>query len=91
MEFILSQVSVWSYAFAALVHAVFGLYLVVAWRKGARGGLLIGATVASALWAGASWAFALSGWVWLFQLASLLDVLRLAGWFGFLIALLSQP
>lgn len=91
MEFILSQVSVWSYAFAALVHAVFGLYLVVAWRKGARGGLLIGATVASALWAGASWAFALSGWVWLFQLASLLDVLRLAAWFGFLIALLSQP
>jgi hypothetical protein len=91
MEFILSQVSVWSYAFATLVHAVFGLYLVVAWRKGSRGGLLIGATVASALWAGVSWAFAVSGWMWLFQLASLLDVLRLAAWFGFLIALISQP
>lgn len=91
MEFILSQVSVWSYAFATLVHAVFGLYLVVAWRKGARGGFLIVATLVSALWAGASWAFSATGWIWLFQLACLLDVLRLGAWFGFLLALLSQP
>lgn len=91
MELALSQVSVWSYAFAAIVHAVFGLYLGVAWKKGGRGALLIAAAVMGAFWAGANWAFSVSGWAWLFQLANLFDVLRLAAWFGFLIALLSQP
>ena len=34
--------------------------------------------------------FSLSGWVWLFQLGNLLDVLRMAAWFGFLVAMLYQ-
>ncbi|WP_374481614.1 XrtA/PEP-CTERM system histidine kinase PrsK [Zoogloea sp.] len=91
MEFVLSQVSVWSYAFAAIVHAVFGLYLAVAWRKGRSGALLIAAAIMEALWAAANWAFSASGWGWLFHLANVFDVLRLAAWFSFLVALLSQP
>lgn len=91
MESVLSQVSVWSYAFATIVHALFGLYLAVAWRKGGRGALLIAAAATESLWAGANWAFSASGWGWLFQLANFFDVLRLAAWFSFLVALLSQP
>jgi len=90
MESILSQVSAWSYAFAALMHGLFGLYLSVAWRKGGKGGFLIAAVVTSALWAAANWVFSMTGWVWMFQLGNLLDVLRLAAWFGFLLAMLSQ-
>ncbi len=91
MEPVLSQVSAWSYAFAATLHAFFGLYLGMAWRRGRRGAFLLGVVMASAVWAGANWAFSLSGWVWLFQLGNLLDVLRMAAWFGFLIAMLYQP
>ena len=90
MEPVLSQVSAWSYAFAATLHALFGLYLGMAWRRGRRGAFLLGVVMASAVWAGANWAFSLSGWVWLFQLGNLLDVLRMAAWFGFLIAMLYQ-
>ena len=66
MESILSQVSAWSYAFAALLHGLFGLYLGVAWRKGRQGVFLIAAVVSSALWAAANWVFSTSGWVWMF-------------------------
>ncbi len=90
MESILSQVSAWSYAFAAVLHGLFALYLGVAWRRGRQGILLIAAVVASALWAVANWVFSTSGWVWMFQLANLLDVLRMAAWFGFLLSMLSQ-
>lgn len=90
MEPVLSQVSAWSYAFAATLHALFGLYLGMAWRRGRRGAFLLGVVLASAVWAGANWAFSLSGWIWLFQLGNLLDVLRMAAWFGFLIAMLYQ-
>ena len=90
MEPVFSQVSAWSYAFAATLHALFGIYLGMAWRRGRRGAFLLAVVAASALWAGANWAFSLSGWVWLFQLGNLLDVLRMAAWFGFLIAMLYQ-
>ena len=52
MDSILSQFSAWSYAFAALLHGLFGLYLGVAWRKGRQGIFLIAAVVTSGLWAG---------------------------------------
>ncbi len=90
MEPAFSQVSAWSYAFAATLHALFGIYLGMAWRRGRRGAFLLAVVAASALWAGVNWAFSLSGWVWLFQLGNLLDVLRMAAWFGFLIAMLYQ-
>lgn len=88
MEFILSQVSVWSYAFAALFHGLFTVYLLVAWRRHARGGFLILATLASTLWAVSNWWFAVSGQSWLFHVANGFDELRLAAWFGFLVMLL---
>lgn len=90
MESILSQVSAWSYAFAALLHGLFALYLGVAWKRGQQGVLLIVAVAMSALWAAANWAFSTSGWVWMFQLANLLDVLRMAAWLGFLLTILSH-
>ena len=91
MESILSQFSAWCYAFATVLHGLFGLYLGVAWHKGRQGVFLIAAIASSALWAGASWAFAATGWVWVFHLGNLLDVLRMAAWFGFLVAMLTQP
>lgn len=91
MESTFSQVSAWSHATAAIVHALFAIYLGLAWRHGSRGSFLIAAMVISALWASANWAFALTGWNWLFMLGSLLDVLRMGAWFGFLVALVFQP
>ncbi|HMV18309.1 MAG TPA: PEP-CTERM system histidine kinase PrsK [Zoogloea sp.] len=90
MELFLSQVSVWSYAFATVLHGLFALYLGIAWRRGRRGWLLVAAVVLSGGWAAASWGFALTGWIWLFQLGNLFDVLRQAAWFGFLVAMLLQ-
>lgn len=91
MEFTFSQVPIWSYAAAAVAHAVFGVYLGLAWKQGSRGGLLIVAVGVSAAWAALNWTFAVLGWAWLFQLANLLDVLRMGAWFVFLVALLRQP
>lgn len=91
MESTFSQVSAWSYAAAAVVHALFGIYLGVAWKQGSRGGFLIVAVGVSAAWAALNWSFAVLGWGWLFQLANLVDVLRMGAWFGFLVALLRQP
>lgn len=91
MEPTFSQVSAWSHAIAAVVHALFAVYLGLAWRHGSRGSFLIGAMAISALWASANWAFALTGWNWLFLLGNLLDVLRMGAWFGFLLALVFQP
>lgn len=91
MESTFSQVPVWSYAAAAVAHALFGIYLGLAWKQGSRGGFLIVAVGISVAWAALNWLFAVLGWTWLFQLANLLDVLRMGGWFAFLVALLRQP
>lgn len=91
MEPTFSQVAAWSHAIAAVIHALFAVYLGLAWRNGSRGSFLIAAMGVSALWASANWAFALTGWNWLFLLGNLLDVLRMGAWFGFLVALVFQP
>ena len=91
MEPTFSQVAAWSHAIAAVIHALFAVYLGLAWRNGSRGSFLIAAMGLSALWASANWAFVLTGWNWLFLLGNLLDVLRMGAWFGFLVALVFQP
>jgi len=76
MEPTFSQVAAWSHAIAAVIHALFAVYLGLAWRNGSRGSFLIAAMGVSALWASANWAFALTGWNWLFLLGNLLDGAR---------------
>ncbi|WP_374487956.1 XrtA/PEP-CTERM system histidine kinase PrsK [Zoogloea sp.] len=88
MAFILSKVSVWSYAFAALLHGLFTVYLLAAWHRRIRGGFLILASLATALWAASNWSFAVSERSWLFHLANAFDALRLGAWYGFLVLLL---
>ena len=46
MEPAFSQVSAWSYAFAAVLHTLFGLYLGTAWRRGRRGAFLLAVVAA---------------------------------------------
>ena len=55
-----------------------------------RAFLLIAAVVASACGRWRTGRFP-SGWVWMFQLVNLLDVLRMAAWFGFLLTMLYHP
>jgi len=86
----LSDVAVWGYLAAALGYCLFGLYLLLAWRGGSPGRALLFAIGGSAAWASASALLVLYPSLWLAQTSALLDVLRTACWFGFLLVLL-QP
>ena len=85
-----SDVAVWGYSIASSVYVLFALYLLLAWRGGLPGGGLLVAVGSSAAWALANTFFVLYPSPWLLQLAQVLDVLRSASWFGFLLVLL-QP
>ena len=79
----------WSYGLAAILFAMFAVRLGIAWRGGLRASVLVGAVVASALWAVASLvalAFPADA-AWWFA-ARALDVLQSAGWLAFLTLLL---
>ena len=84
----LSEIAVWGYGLAAVAYLVFSLYLFRAWRGGLPGGVLLVAIVSSSLWAFASTFLSLNPTDALFRVAGLLDVLRNASWFAFLIVLL---
>lgn len=79
-----------SYGLATAAYSFLAVLLVTGWRGRLPGGLLIVATVVSALWALAvavtsAWSPAL------LPVASLFEVARYAAWFAFLGALLPQP
>ena len=78
------------YAVAALVHGLFAIYLLFAWRSGRAGAVLAGALVAGALWSVAALA-SLSGSIPLgAQLAGGVDVLRIGAWYAFVLVLMSN-
>ena len=86
----MAEVAIWSYGAAALAFFVFALYIFFAWRGALPGGVLFAAVAISGLWAGVS-AFEahasvpLAGFV-----ALVMDMLRVAAWYAFLIVL-SRP
>ncbi len=82
------SVGVWSYGVAALSYSILSLLLLVSWRGRLQGGILVAASVATAVW-GAAFAYhAYHGYPvswWL----PVLDVIRHALWLFFLIGLFS--
>ena len=86
----MAEVAIWSYGVAAAAYLFFALYIFHAWRGALPGGVLFGAVAISALWAAFS-AFEARGAAPLVGFASVvLDILRSAGWYAFLIVL-SRP
>lgn len=86
----MAEVAVWSYGGAAVAFGFFALYIFWAWRGALPGGVLFAAVSISSVWAASS-AFAAREDVGLIGvIAALLDVFRVAAWYGFLIVL-SRP
>ncbi len=77
-----------SYCLAALIFAGFAVQFSLGWRGGARASILVGAVVASALWAGCVLAMLIFPDAGLWWLARLLDAIRLGAWLVFLLFLL---
>lgn len=81
-------VALWGYGTAFGAYILFGLYLLVASRRGRQGSSLLVAVGASAAWALASAFLALRPADGPKLLVDLFDVLRGAAWFAFLLVLL---
>lgn len=86
----MAEVAVWSYGLAAVAFAFFALYIFFAWRGALPGGVLFAAVGISSLWAACSAVAARGDVVLVGAIAVLLDVLRVAAWYAFLIVL-SRP
>ena len=84
----LASAGLWSYGLAAAAFVAFAVRLALGWRSSRRAALLLAATLATALWAATSAAFAgwQSGGTWL--ASSACDALRYALWLAFLGSLL---
>jgi len=83
-----SDVAVWGYSVASGVYMLVGIYLLVAWRGGLPGGILLVAVACSAAWALVTTLHVVFSGALLYHAAGLLDVVRAASWFGFLLVLL---
>lgn len=84
----LPAISVWGYGLAAIAYLVFAVYLAFAWRGRVAGGALLAAVAASALWAAVDALLAAAPNRWVMQLSAVIEVLRGASWFAFLVILL---
>lgn len=83
--------AVWSFGLGLIGFALFGLRLAVSGKGGMRATLLLAAVAASALWEGASLAYALApSEAWWFA-ARLADAARVGAWIAFLLALFTEP
>lgn len=78
----------WSYGFALIAFAAFGIQLALGSRGGARASMLLAAVVLSAVWAAAGLAYARTGDATLWAWCHALDVLRTGALCGFVILLL---
>lgn len=76
------------YGGAALAYCLFGAYLLMAWRSGLAGRLLLSAVWLSAAWASVTAAYAALDGAVLGVLAAVADVARQAAWLCFLLVLL---
>lgn len=84
----LPDVAVWGYAAAFAAYLLFGVYLLLASRRDLPGSSLAIAVSASALWSVGSAFLVVHPSAWLIRFVDVLDVLRNAAWFGFLLVLL---
>ncbi len=92
---LLYSAAFWSHGLAAFLFVAFAFRLAIAWRGGVRASVLLGAVVASALWAGAvaaALSFPADDAVW-WGGARFLDAARMGAWIAFLTLLLDgwQP
>ena len=74
----------WSYALAAAGYVFFAIRMAFGWQRSVRATLLLGAVLATALWAAAGIAVALSASPVAWLAANLTDALRYTVWFVFL-------
>jgi putative PEP-CTERM system histidine kinase len=82
------ELAFWGYGIAALAFLLFGVYVFFAWRGGLPGGALLVAVALSCLWAGVEAnSVRLTATPWPVP-GILLDCLRGAAWFAFLIVLM---
>ncbi len=86
----LSNPAVWSYGLATLAFVVFAVQLALSRRGDIRATVLVATVAASALWAASTLLSELFGGAWAWFAARLFDVMRVAGWFAFVL-LLSRP
>lgn len=91
MNPILTTVAAWSYGIAASAYAIFALYLMFGWRGGLRGGAMMVAVGLTAIWALVELAFALMEARSLLALGGIVDVLRVASWYAFLLLAIQRP
>ena len=82
--------SLWSYGIAAVGWLLLALRMALGLRHSGRGALLLGIAVLMALWAGMGALFGVSGQRNVLFAFNVADVLRYAGWFAFMVALLSS-
>ena len=80
----------WSYAVALAGYLAFALRLALGWRHSPRATLLLGATLATALWAGAGMAVAWHESAPAWFAVKITDALRYAMWFTLVWSLLSR-
>ncbi len=83
----LSNPAVWSYGLATLAFAIFALRLALGRRGDVRATVLVATVAASALWAASTLLWELFGGAPEWFAARLFDVLRVAGWFAFVLLL----
>ena len=84
----LPTAATWSYGVAVVAYLAFALRVALGWRRSPRAGLLLGAMLATALWAAAGMSV-VAWWspgAWLASSAA--DAVRYAIWFAFLANLL---
>ena len=87
----LSTVTAWSYGLAGIGYGLFALRLSIAGSPSLRRRALLAATTLTAIWGFLGLAFALTQAGPVLAIGGLFDVLRMGGWFGFLLSLILRP
>jgi len=82
--------AVWSFGLGLVGFALFALRLAIGWKGGWRPTLLLAAVGTSALWEGASLAYALAPHESWWFLARIADAARVGAWLAFLLALFGE-
>lgn len=88
MDMNLTNLTAWSYGLASVGYAVFSVQLALGWRAGVHGLALLMAVGVSAVWGLLGVAIAVSQQPMLLTAGILADVLRVGGWYGFLLLII---
>ncbi|MGI8894765.1 MAG: XrtA/PEP-CTERM system histidine kinase PrsK, partial [Casimicrobiaceae bacterium] len=87
----LNTVTAWSYGLAGVGYAFFALRIGIAGPASLRRRALLAALTLTAVWGFLGLAFALSQAPPVLAIGGLFDVLRMGGWFAFLLSLILRP